>query len=109
MVNDCNFQRTLETLCLPSHLHEWHIFGRQQWLTVELSYVKKYPEFSKETAKLLRSWKTVQGHKKSSKEDVPYLNMRDMQCPYGSLQCHEKSMNLVRTFSCQRLIREPQN
>ena len=51
----------------------------------------------------------VQGHEKSSKEDVPCLNMRDMQCPYGSLQCHEKFMNLVRTFSCQRLIREPQN
>ena len=46
---------------------------------------------------------------KSSKEDVPCLNMPDMQCPYASLQCHEEFMNLVRTFSCQRLIREPQN
>ena len=26
MVNDRNFQRTLETLCLFSYLHEWHIF-----------------------------------------------------------------------------------
>ena len=88
-------------------------FGKQQWLTVELSYVKKYPEskwkFSKVTAKLIRSWKTVQGHEENSKENVPSLNLPDMQCPYGSLQCHEKSMNLVRTFSCQRLIRQPQN
>ena len=26
MVNDRNFQQTLETLCLFSYLHEWHIF-----------------------------------------------------------------------------------
>ena len=45
MVNDRNFQRTLETLCLPLVISmNGTYFGKQQWLTVELCYVQKYPE-----------------------------------------------------------------
>ena len=58
MVNDRNFQRTLETLCLPLVISmNGTYFGKQQWLTVELCYVQKYPEskwkFPKVTAKLI--------------------------------------------------------
>ena len=55
-------------------------FGRQQWLTVELSYVKKYPEskwkFSKVTAKLIRSWKTVQVMRRAQKRMYPVKHAR---------------------------------
>ena len=45
MVNDRNFQRTLKTLCLPLVISmNGTYFGKQQWLTVELCYVQKYPE-----------------------------------------------------------------
>ena len=58
MVNDRNFQQTLETLCLDNYLHELHILWQTTVVvTVELSSVNKYPKskwkFSKVVAKLM--------------------------------------------------------